>query len=338
MIIFLPIKPQLTGGTSSFARKFEQGMKVRGHTVTFTFQSDYDVLLVAASCQIQYLLHAKAHHKRIIHRLDGVHYPTTVAGRLYLAYNFPIWLARQFADVTIYQSQYAKFCCERFLGKARSEREYVIYNGIDISLFSPPYEGGVGVVNTAAQAHFPTFLTAQKFRRRDQLEPLIKAVGIFRKKYNKNAKLLVAGNFIEEAVAVREQYKNSDFVEFLGPVNHGQLATLHKKADVFLYCHPNSSCPNNVLEAMASGLPICGVADGAMPEIVQGNGELIPAPGDGFFKSRELNLEDFADNLYKILENRESYSLASRKIAVEKFSLEVMIEQYLTPADRQIDI
>lgn len=341
MIIFLPIKQQLTGGTSSFARKFKQGMEARGHEVTYNFRPDYDVLLVAASCPLSYLVHAKWHKKKIVHRLDGVHYPTTIAGWFYPLYNFPLWLARQFVDITIYQSKYAKYCCEKFLGRARSKKGHIIYNGVDTGLFSrttDPFPARTAGLPLRKGEQDITFLTAQKFRRRDQIEPLIQAVKIFRRRYNKDAKLIVIGDFYGEALVTKQKYIKNTWVEFLGPVDHDKLAALHKQADIFLYCHPNSSCPNNVLEAMASGLPIAGVADGAMPEIVQANGELIPAPRDGFFKPRQLDLSLFADNLHKIFQNKERYSAASRWVALEKFSLEKMIGNYLTALDQQSGI
>lgn len=332
MIIFLPIVIQETGGTSSFARNFKQEMEARGHEVSFTFQPEYDVLLVVASSSLRHLAHAKRYKRIIIQRLDGVHYPTTIAGWLYPWYNFPLWLTRQFADVTIYQSNYARYCCEKFLGRAQSTQEHVIYNGVDTDLFTLPpslsHEGGN-----------PTFLTAQRFRRRDQLEVLVKAVQIYRERYHGSATLVIAGDFHGEAEVLPKEYGKISWIKFLGPLAHEELAQRLRRTDAFLYCHPNSSCPNNVLEAMAAGVPIAGVADGAMPEIVQPgwNGELIPAPGDGFFKPRQLDLSLLADNLHTILRKRERYAAASRQRAVERFSLQRMIDSYLTVLDRRSD-
>ena len=81
---------------------------------------------------------------------------------------------------------------------------------------------------------------------------------------------------------------------------------------------------------MACGLPICGVADGAMGEIAKEgeNSELIASEGDAFYNQRQLDLLGFADNIHKIMNNQALYSAHSRKIAEERFRVETMVEQY----------
>jgi glycosyltransferase involved in cell wall biosynthesis len=82
---------------------------------------------------------------------------------------------------------------------------------------------------------------------------------------------------------------------------------------------------------MACGLPVCGVNDGAMSELTTSgeNSLLITTNGDAFWKHREYNTSQFADNLNSIMQNLESYSKKSRATAEKSFSLETMAQKYI---------
>ena len=81
---------------------------------------------------------------------------------------------------------------------------------------------------------------------------------------------------------------------------------------------------------MACGLPICGVADGAMTEITEPNGNamLLEIIGDAFWKKRDYNPQKFSENINHILQERILFSEKSRALAVNRYSLENMITRY----------
>jgi glycosyltransferase involved in cell wall biosynthesis len=142
----------------------------------------------------------------------------------------------------------------------------------------------------------------------------------------------VAGSLSRKTRPIPEKWAHFKNVSFLGKIANAELAKYERAADVFLFTHLNPPCPNNILEAMACGLPICGVADGAMPELIEPgkNGLLISAAGDGFWKKRTLDLEKFADNIENIFQNKIIYQKESRRLAEERFSLDSMLAQYIT--------
>lgn len=334
MIIFLPIKTKQTGGSSTFARKLQAGLASLGHSVIFQWSNEYDVLLVNAQCPLRYLAHAKVNRKPIVQRLDGVYYPMTVAGKKYRLANLPMkFIYRYLTDQVIYQSNYSRHCADMFLGENNNGKATVIYNGVDVKVFNPTGE----TVNLRDNPGQKVFITASRFRRNDQILPLLESFRIYREKYEKNVKLIIIGNFCHpfqpnpgdnfKAWGINAP-KN---VQFLGSVNNDQLPVYLHSADAFLFTHLNPPCPNNVLEAMACGLPIVGVADGAMPEICLNgqNAELISAEGDGFWQPRRLDLELFAANMEKVMEKRQIYAEKSREIATSRFKLETMIEKYM---------
>jgi len=138
MKIFLPINIRPTGGSSAFAAKFKQGMALKGHQVFFDHPDNYDILLVLASCPWRHLFSARRQNKKIVHRLDGVYYPTTVSNWLYPVMNARLKIIhRHFSDFTIYQSQYSQKCCDLFLGPRTDNHSTIIMNGVDKNLFSP---------------------------------------------------------------------------------------------------------------------------------------------------------------------------------------------------------
>lgn len=329
MKIFIPYPVKDIGGTSIFIRKFREGMEKRGHEVFFEYQSDYDYIFAIVVCYPKYLIQAKLKRKKIVQRLDGMFY-YSVSGWNYLRLNFPTWLIRTFfSDYTIYQSHYSKYCTEKFLGRKRKEKFSLIYNGADLNKFSPKGENLREKIQDKPNQQI--FITASKFRREDQIIPIIESLREYRKKYTKNFKFLIIGEFEGKVKNVSDTYKDLDFLNFVGKVKNEELPKYLRSSDIFLITHLNPPCPNNVIEAMASGLPICGVNDGAMSELTeQGkNSLLIPTKGDAFWKIRTLNTKIFAENIGKIMQKQEEYSKNSRKLAEKKFDLDLMIDKYI---------
>ena len=328
MKIFIPFTIQETGGTSTFAKKFGQGLEKQGHEVFYTFRRDYDILFVIVQCSPLYLFHAKLHGKKIIQRLDGVYY-WSVAGWKYPLLNFPpSFIHRFFADFTVYQSQYSKYCADIFLGQRKDQQHTIIYNGVDTSFFALQ---GEKIEDLRDNPDQQIFITASKFRRTDQILPLIEALEMYRKKYTENFKFIIIGDFNREVTSLPDRYKQCTYLHFLGKIKNEDLPKYERSSDVFLMTHLNPPCPNNIIEAMACGLPICGVDDGAMRELtVSGeNSLLIPTQGDAFWKKRFYDTAQFADNLAKIMKSQKIFSENSAKIATERLGLATMINKYV---------
>lgn len=328
MKIFIPsIRMQDIGGSSIFTKKFSEALRAKGHEVFFERPEDYDVLFVVIQCFPHHLLDAKLHKKKIIQRLDGTYY-WSVAHWKYPFLNFPAsFIHRFFADVTIYQSFYSQYCARLFLGKSHSKKQHIIYNGVDTDLFSPDGER----IDTRDNPEQQVFFSASKFRRPDQVLPLIEAMRVYQSEINANSKLVLAGSFSGRVSNVPEEYKHLSYLHFLGKVPNTDLPKYERSADVFVFTHLNPPCPNNIIEAMACGLPICGVADGAMEELTEPgvNSLLLSTKGDAFWHERRYNIKEFAANMHVLVQKRDVFSEASRRMAVERFSLDKMLDRYL---------
>jgi len=326
MKIFLPFKIKDIGGPSSFAKKFQEGMQKRGHEVFFEHQADYDILFLIVQAPFKYLIEAKRKGKKIVQRLDGTHY-WSVQGPMYLLFNLKAKIIRHFfADFTVYQSKYSKYCAEIFLGKKIRDPSAIIYNGVNLDLFSPTGD----TINLRDNPEQEIFFTATAFRRENQIVPIIEALKIYGRTFDDNFKFLVAGTFTNNIAYVKNKYENFKNIVFLGKINNGDLPKYERAADVFLFTHSNPPCPNNVIESLACGLPVCGVADGAMPEIINNGktGLLVPTQGDAFWVPRKYDPGTFADNIHQITSGRERFSANARQSAEQCFSLDSMIDSY----------
>ena len=82
---------------------------------------------------------------------------------------------------------------------------------------------------------------------------------------------------------------------------------------------------------MACGLPICGLADGAMPELVTNGttGHLLPVTGEGFAKTRSIDPHELAQLMNTTIHNAAILGAAARTRAATMFNLNTMIKLYL---------
>jgi len=324
--IFIPFDTRIGGGTASFVNKFGDYLKKQGHFVTNSYSINYDILFVVAQCKFRYLWDAKIKGKKIIQRLDGVYYPMSVVGKNYRFFNLHLKIIRKyFADYCIYQSKYSEKVCNIYLG-AINKPKTIIYNGVDVNTFS---HEGVKCVQKDSENQ-KIFVTTGRFRRADQIVPLLDMLELFRKKYDDNFVFYVIGALTDELKKIVDNYKNLN-IKCIENVANAKLPGYLRSCDVFLFSSLNPPCPNSVIEAMSCGLPICGIADGSMLELTEGgkNSELVATQGEGFMEGREIDIIKMVDNFKKILDYRESYAKRSREIAVERLGIERMAQDYL---------
>lgn len=104
-----------------------------------------------------------------------------------------------------------------------------------------------------------------------------------------------------------------------------EMAAVYGACDVLVYPTLDDNCPLVVLEAMASGLPVLAFAVGGVPELVEDGvtGWMTPARDGEAFASR------FGAFLELGAEARQAVAAAARRRAVERFSLDEMVESYI---------
>jgi glycosyltransferase involved in cell wall biosynthesis len=290
----LPRSDQLGGGTSSFFRNLRTYLETTGTPFTDRLDDGFDVLF-ANSWVVRYraVLHAKQTHPnvKILHRVDGsaIDYGREPFADVRQAY------VNCLADLTVFQSQYGKYATTRKY-RVIGQDGPVIHNPVDIERFQPmgervPLPGKIRVCSVS-QSTNPR-----------KGGPLLYRLA----RANPRVQFILVG-FYEEIPRLSN-------IHFLGYTDWNMLPSVLRSSDVFLMLAENEACPNVVLEAMASGLPILYRKSGGTPELVGECGCVV-------------EMETFDDSLCWALDHRRALGEASRRRAVEQFSPGVVFPRY----------
>ncbi len=324
MKIFLPFKIKDIGGTATFAQKFSDAVKKNGINVSNSFSLNFDTLFIIADCPLWYPIIAKLLKKKIVQRLDGVYHPATPAGKWYPLYNLKMQIIHNFlADIVIYQSEFSRLSCETFLGKTRAEKTAIIYNGVDTEKIPSR-------IVTQPEGAPVKLLTFAKFRRRDQIEPIIESVKLLDpEKFT----LTIYGSYTENLKNLFENLPKN--IKFQGKKSNEELLTILHQYDIFLFSD-QSACPNSVLEAMAAGLPTIAFDRGSIPELIKPgyNGEIVLLQSDArafedIYPFKSQGIYERASLAVELIERELSLFSNNALIrARERFSLSKMIEAY----------
>jgi glycosyltransferase involved in cell wall biosynthesis len=190
----------------------------------------------------------------------------------------------------------------------------VIPNGVAIPDFSASLEPKEQlVIGTAAR------ISPQK-----RLEELIEAFRLVHEKLS-GCELWIAGGVERGAESYYEDLRRQSAglpVQWLGEKE--DVGPFLLKLDLFAMISEPAGCPNASLEAMAVGLPIVATDYGGASEQVidQRNGFLVP----------NRDPQAFGQALIKLASSlplRKQLGASSRQRAIELFSLERMVSDYL---------
>ncbi|MFZ1655191.1 MAG: glycosyltransferase family 4 protein [Candidatus Moraniibacteriota bacterium] len=325
MKILLPFEIKDIGGTATFAAKFRDRVSFNGHTVLNHFQWKFDTLFIIADCPLWIPMYAKLTGKKVVQRLDGVYHLATPAGRLYPIYNLKMRLIHNFlADAVIYQSQFSKDCCEKFLGETAAKQTTIIYNGVDVEKIPRR--------DTSLPIRKPIkLLTFAKFRRRDQIEPILESVKLLGPE---SYSLDIYGSYTENLQSLFESLP--DNIRFMGKQTNETMLQLLSQYDIFLFSD-QSACPNSVLEAMAAGLPTIAFSRGSIPELIESgyNGEIVAIrehsdPFTDSYPFAERQYAMFADAVTAVTNDIVILSTNSHERTESRYNLPAMIRSYET--------
>lgn len=124
------------------------------------------------------------------------------------------------------------------------------------------------------------------------------------------------------------------FKEFRGEISNALF-----NADCYISFSYRDACPNVVVESMAHGLPVVGVASGGVPDIVGNAGRLVPSDdfATGLFSANRLEYDfptiDFEKvyaALLEVLQDRETYRARVQRRFTEQLEIDLVAENYAT--------
>lgn len=142
------------------------------------------------------------------------------------------------------------------------------------------------------------------------------------------ASLRIVGKYSEqdkvELLGIASEAGNGLAVEFIGEVPHSQVIKEFLEAEIFVFPSYSEGFPNVILEAMACGCPIAASDVGAIPEMLDVDGESCgicyqPRSADAVYDAVSLLLAD--ENL------RKTYSSRAQKRVNELYAMPVVWEQ-----------
>ena len=228
------------------------------------------------------------------------------------------------ADHVFYQSVFCRDCVERFLGPRNASSE-ILYNAVDIGHFTPRAE-------QPGNRPFRFLVTGRiSPSTAHRLTSSIAGLAAARKG-GLDVAMTVAGG-IDPAVEgpVRAEIGRlgiADAVTFTGSYGRNEAPGLYRSADAYLMTKHNDPCPNSVLEALASGLPVLYSASGGVPELVgeeAGVGLPVPLTFDHAVVPEPAAI---AEGMGCIIRDHERMAAAARRRAIERFSLSDWFERH----------
>ena len=207
------------------------------------------------------------------------------------------------ADATIFQSAYGRHATTQKV-KVVSSDGPVIHNPVDLELFRPD---GPRVALPSAESLRIACVSWSLNRQ--------KGTWLIDRLADEHPECLfvLCGRF-----AGTSQRTN---VIHLGHLGRPELAAALRSCDAFVNLSENEACPNVVLEAMASGLPILFRDSGGVSELVGEAGVAVEP-------------ETFRQGLERLITNRSQLAGVARRRAEERFAPDVIFPQYLTAIER----
>ncbi|MBW2972235.1 glycosyltransferase family 4 protein [Candidatus Woesearchaeota archaeon] len=152
----------------------------------------------------------------------------------------------------------------------KKEKIHVLPSGIDVKEYEPlPKDNEV-----------ITILFVGRISRNRNLEPIIKAAALLKKKgLDKKLRLVIVGGEVKSSDTSRSGYLYElnemaedlgvkDIVEFAGEKKDAELRKQYRTADIFVYTSLSENFGQTMLEAAAAGLPLICTKVGIAPELI----------------------------------------------------------------------
>ncbi len=197
-------------------------------------------------------------------------------------------------------------------------RVKIIPNGIDTNFFKPKDKKEIRrKLKVPIDKKVILFVAADLKDERKGVKYLVKALNYIKAD---NWILLTVGKKINFNVDVKVP---NTIIQFGYIADETLLSDIYNVADVFCISSLDDNFPNTVLESMSSGVPVVGFKVGGIPEQVTEDCGILVEPKDA--KSLGKALE-------KVINDREirgKFSQNSRKRALEKFSIDKFVGNYI---------
>ena len=300
-----------TAGNYSVAEQLRVPLALRREGVTL-FHAPHYVLPPLVACRSVVTIH------------DCIHlmFPQYLPNRLAHTYaRMSISLAARRATRVLTVSESSKRDILRFVD-APPEKIDVIYNAYDERFGVEPREEDVVRVRERYQLHDEFVLYAGNVKPHKNLERLIQAFDLVRRRGLDHLKLVLIGDEISRYAALRRavhRHQLHKYVRFLGYLPETTLAVMYRLAGVFVFPSLYEGFGLPPLEAMASGTPVVTSNVSSLPEVA-GEAAVLVDPYEP---------TAIADGIYRVLTDESlRRNLRQRGLArASQFSWEASVRR-----------
>ncbi len=285
----------LQGGAATFMGNFCAYLAANDwpHTTDLA-APDYDALLVNAWTVPYRVLWGLKHARpalRLVQRVDGV-------AREYQRFDGVDTLQADvnlLADATIYQSAYSRAAHQRH--GVITARGPIIHNPVNITRFTPRQDAAPGTPPQIISVSW----SSNPLKGTWHIPAL--------------ARQLPSYHFT--VVGARPLGEHPPNLTHIPSVPHADLPEVLRRADIYLSLLENDACPNVILEALASGLPLVYLPSGGVPELVREAG--LPL----------TSLDGLGDALARLLADYAAYARRAREVAETQHDPAQIFGRYL---------
>jgi glycosyltransferase involved in cell wall biosynthesis len=350
-IVYLPINDYKNiGGPTTFVKNLSKYFTDKNISYEDSNHNNAQSILFPISYSKSVLKKYKKQNKPIIQRLDGLSgFPwqrsssmksfftkmryenTGISLKHQVKYMLDMFqignIYNNYSDLIIFQSKYCRDLCFDMMKPLPEEKYKIIYNGAHTDIFYPSTKLEI--------SSCPEFVITGRFRRNDMLLPVFDALDVLNRKYD--FKLKIIGPIEKEYML--EEAKSRSYVTLCGPMTREGISKELRKSDIYIFASLNAPCPNALLEAIATGLPIVSYNYGSISELLSFSPDLIAetkaSPNPLLKSGLHLSAEALAEKLELTLNQFSKY----KNIAIENnqlFSFDKCGDQYLSAVQQQV--
>ena len=229
------------------------------------------------------------------------------------------------ADKIIAISEATKKDLLKFHPKIKEEKISVVHHGFDKKLFEENFsEQEIFDFKKKYGIKEPYLLYVGAIQPRKNIERLVEAFEMIKRKEKKDLKLVMVGEKAWKSEAIMERIRKSEFnseIILAGKVDFQDLALFYNQAEIFVYPSIYEGFGIPILEAMASGTPV----------VTAGNSSLVEIAGDSAEIFETENVQDLFEKIRELLLNdsRKSYLIEKGFERVKGFSWRKCAEETL---------
>lgn len=333
MNIAFPHKPQKHGGPGSFQMRLEKTLKDKGWNISYFDETDHPdlVMVIGGTKKLWQLIRFRLKGVPVIFRLDGINWlhkkvKVSLWGWFYNEVtNFLSQIIRLFiSNHIIYQSKFVEEWWKKKGWKCKTKSS-VIHNGVSLNEFKPSLKEQTNRISLFCVEGNLDYSPYSLDLLNKLQEELIE--------YSDFGSLILYGSFND----MSSKDKLNPSIDYRGHIHRSEISNVYRNG-IYLSLDVNAACPNTVIEALASGIPVIGFDTGALKELVTNKGGIIVPYGSDPW---ELEFPDFnalCEAATKVMEDWDQYSKQARILAEEMYNLDDVVDKYLNVIEESLKV